>query len=264
MIFKNEEVPAVDLKQEWLLWDMQGDNVIKQHSPLSEENAFWHAVSSGDIDYVRRDCAQKRFTQKEGLGILARNPVVNVKYHFVIAAALIARLCLNSGMEMEQAFRLSDFYILKLESLDTVQAVSELHEQMGLDFTGKMRLLSKNSSASKPITDCIDYIYSHIQERVTINDLSAHTGFSAGYLSRAFKKELGVSISDYIREKKMEKAQDMLRYSDYSLNDISSQLSFSSQSHFTQQFRVFTGMTPKKYRDLHFGREQGTASTGEK
>lgn len=241
----------MNLKQEWLLWDIKGENMVKQHSPLSEENAFWHAVASGDIDYVRRDCAQKSFTEKEGLGILARNPVVNLKYHFVIAAALIARLCLNSGMEMEQAFRLSDFYILKLENLDTIQAISELHEQMVLDFTGKMRLLAKNSGASKPVTDCIEYIYTHLQERVTVSDLSAHTGFSAGYLSRAFKKELGVSISDYIRDKKMERAQELLRYSNYSLIDISNQLAFSSQSHFTQQFRAFTGLTPKKYRDLH-------------
>ena len=255
----------MDPQKDWyFLWDIQDYVGIKQHSPVSEEDAFWHAVSSGDIDYVRRDCAQNPFTKKEGLGILAHNPVVNFKYHFVIAAAMIARLCMKSGMEMEQAFRLSDFYILRLENLDTVEGVSELHTQMVLDFAGKMRLLANNPGASKPVVNCVEYIHEHIQERITISDLAAHTGLSVGYLSRLFKKETGVSISDYIREKKVEKAREMLRNSDMSLIDIANQLSFSSQSHFTQQFRAFMGVTPKKYRVAHSGGQQNeTVEEGE-
>ena len=233
--------------------DIQNYAGIEHHSPLSEEDAFWNAVSSGDIDYVRRDCAQNPFTKKEGLGILARDPVVNFKYHFVIAAAMIARICMKSGMEMEQAFRLSDYYILRLENADTVDGISELHMQMVLDFAGKMRLLADNPAASKPVVNCVAYIREHIQERVSINDLAEYTGLSVGYLSRLFKKETGVSISDYIREKKVEKAREMLQNSDMSLPDIASRLSFSSQSHFTQQFRAFTGVTPKKYRVAHSG-----------
>ena len=74
-------------------------------------------------------------------------------------------------MEMEQAFRLSDFYILKLDYLNAVEDIVALHDKMVLDFTGKMRLLRKNAGTSKPITACLDYIYIHIKERITIEDL---------------------------------------------------------------------------------------------
>ena len=169
----------------------------------------------------------------------------------MITTAFVTRLCIDSGMEMEQAFRLSDFYILKLDNLHTHQDIVDLHDQMVLDFTGKMRILVKQSGTSKPITTCIDYIYAHIKERITIEDLAQYTGLSASYLSRLFKKETGVSVSDYIREKKIEKAQHLLKFCNFSLIEIANYLSFSSQSHFIQIFKDFTGMTPKKYRDIH-------------
>lgn len=244
----------MELQQEWYLQEARNAEDGKRHRPMSEENAFWHAVATGDLDVVRQNCKEKKFTETEGAGVLSRDDVTNLKYHFVITTAMITRLCVESGMEMEQAFRLSDFYILKLDNIHSIQAIVDLHDQMVLDFTGKMRLLTKKAGTSKPITDCIEYIYIHIQERVTVEDLALHTGLSPSHLSRLFKKETGVSISDYIREKKMEKAQELLRFCDFSLIEISNYLSFSSQSHFTQMFREFTGMTPKKYRDRHMRR----------
>lgn len=93
---------------------------------------------------------------------------------------------------------------------------------------------------------------SHIKERITIADLAAYTGLSESYLSRVFKQNLGVSISDYIREKKIEKATHLLKYSDKPIIDIANYLSFSSQSHFIQIFESFMGLTPKKYRDRYY------------
>lgn len=239
------------LLQEWYVQETRDTEEEKFHRPLSDEQLFFHAVSSGDIDFVRQNCREKKFIETEGVGLLSRDCVTNLKYHFVITTAFITRLCVEAGMELEQAFRLSDFYILKLDNLHTTEAVAQLHDRMALDFTGKMRYLVRNQGVSKPIITCIDYIYAHITERITIEELAAYTNLSASYLSRLFKKEVGVSVSDYVREKKIEKAQHLLKYCDYSLIEIANYLSFSSQSHFIQLFKEFTGMTPKKYRDIH-------------
>lgn len=252
----------MDLRQEWYLHELGNTEQERRHRPMSEEMAFWHAVSEGDLDAVRKNCEQRKFSDTEGVGVLSRDPVTNMKYHFVVTAAVVTRLCVESGMEMEQAFRLSDFYILKLDNIHSVQAVVSLHDQMVLDFTGKMRLLKKTAGTSKPVTDCIEYIYIHIQKRITVDDLAAYTGLSASHLSRLFKKETGVSVSGYVREKKVRKAQELLRFCDFSLIEISNYLSFSSQSHFTQVFREFTGMTPKKYRDLYAGEDPVRTGSG--
>ena len=183
--------------------------------------------------------------------MLSRNPLTSLKYHFVITTAMITRLCKQKGMELELAFRMSDFYIQKLDDIHTVEGVRSLHDEMVLDFTEKMRKICRSDANSRHISLCKEYIYSHIKERITIEDLADELGVSASYLSRLFKKETGDSVSIYIRRQKMEIAKNLLQYSEYSMIDIANRLSFSSQSHFTQQFREFVGMTPKKYRDLN-------------
>ncbi len=213
---------------------------------------FYQEVSNGNIKAVQENCQQERFLDSEGVGILSRNPVTNLKYHFVITTAMITRLCRQKGMELEQAFRMSDFYIQKLDDIHTVQGVRDLHDEMVLDYTEKMRKLRRSDTNSKHINACKEYIYSHIKDRITIEDLSDELGVSASYLSRLFKKETGDSVSAYIRLQKIEKAKNLLRYSDYSIIDIANRLSFSSQSHFIQQFRELTGITPKKYRDNNY------------
>lgn len=188
----------------------------------------------------------------KGVGILSKDPVTNLKYHFVITTAMITRMCREHGMELEQAFRLSDFYIQKLDDINTEEEVHRLHDAMVMDYTEKMRKYFRSDTNSKHINACKEYIYSHIKERITIEDLADVLGVSASYLSRLFKKEVGVSVSSYIRKRKIEMAKNLLRFSDYSMIEIANRLSFSSQSHFIQQFREVEGITPKKYRDEYY------------
>ena len=256
-----------DIDREWFLRESQEAENGIVHRPLSAENAFWQAVRTGDTAFVRRECEEIRFRDtghSGGIGRLSKDPLVNLKYHLVISTAIIARVCVNAGMAMEQAFRLSDFYILKLDNAGSMQAVERIHDQMVMDFTGKMQRLSKKPETSKPVAECMEYIYANIQKRVTVEDLAAFTGLSPSHLSRLFKKEIGISVSDYIREKKVEKAQELLQYSDFSLIKIATDLAFSSQSHFTQVFHDFTGMTPKKYRDTHSDADRLDFSHGRK
>ena len=238
-------------QDEWLLLEAEDDIDEMEHRQPTEEFLFYQAVTSGDIESVKKNCEQERFLDSEGVGVLSRNSVTNLKYHFVITTAMISRLCKQKGMELEQAFRMSDFYIQRLDDIHTVQGVRNLHDEMVLDYTEKMRKVCRSDTNSKHINLCKEYIYSHIKERITVEDIADALGVSASYLSRLFKKETGDSVSAYIRGQKIDMAKNLLRYSDYSMIMISNRLSFSSQSHFIQQFREMVGMTPKKYRDLN-------------
>lgn len=242
----------MNYQDEWLLYEAGDDIDEVEHRAPTEEFLFYQAVANGDVEAVKKNCQQGRFVEGEGVGVLSRNPVTNLKYHFVITTAMVTRLCRQHGMELEQAFRLSDFYIQKLDDIHTAEGVQSLHDEMVIDFTEKMRRHFRSDTNSKHINACKEYIYSHIKERITIEDLADEFGVSASYLSRLFKQETGVSVSGYIREQKIEVAKNLLRFSDYSMIDIANRLSFSSQSHFIQQFRESVGMTPKKYRDEYY------------
>ena len=240
------------LKNQWSKKEIEDSEYEIHHRALSEEYSFFEAVKDGNIEAVSKNLKEEAFTNPEGMGILSKNPLTNLKYHFVVTVALVTRYCIDGGMETEQAYRLSDFYIIHMDACSTIQEISDLHHEMALDFTGKMRLLQKNAALSKPVAQCIDYIYAHISARITVEDLAVYTNLSASYLSRLFKQNLGVSISDYIREKKIEKAQNLLRFSDFTYIQIANYLSFSSQSHFIQTFQHFVGMTPKQYRSSKY------------
>ena len=74
-------------------------------------------------------------------------------------------------MELERTFRLSDFYIQKLDDARTIEDVRRIHDDMVLDFTEKMRRILKKPN-SKHIRACKEYIYAHIKERITVEDLA--------------------------------------------------------------------------------------------
>lgn len=199
-----------------------------QHRALTEEFLFYRAVSTGDEEAVRRNCEENRFIDHNGVGVLSKDPVTNLKYHFVITTAMLARICRQNGMEMEQAFHMSDHYIQKLDELSTEKEVHRLHDIMVMDYTLKMKRLVGKDASSKHINDCKEYIYAHIRDRITLDDLAEEFELSSGHLSRLFKAETGMSVSDYIREKKINTAKNLLRFSENSMIEIANQLAFSS------------------------------------
>ena len=105
----------MNLQKEWNQQELRNVEESLAHRPLEEEYTFYNAVSSGDINYVQENCLKNVFSNPDGMGLLSTNPLTNIRYHFVITVAMIVRHCVEAGMELEQAYRLSDFYILKMD-----------------------------------------------------------------------------------------------------------------------------------------------------
>ena len=148
----------MNYKDEWRLLAISDNLDDVEHRPLTEEFLFYQAVATGDVEAVRKNCEQERFVSEDGVGTLSRNPITNLKYHFVITTAMITRMCGQNGMELEQAFRLSDFYIQKLDDLHTAQEVQNLHEEMVIDYTERMRREIQKDVISKHVSDCRLYL----------------------------------------------------------------------------------------------------------
>lgn len=218
------------------------------HAPYNSELDFYTWVKSGNINKVKELC-QESLIEKKNLGILSDNYINHIRYHFIITAALIARYCIEGGMDLSIAYTLSDFYIKKADSLKNAKAISDLHKEMCIDYTTRMRSLRKSKTCSPTIAKALDYIYDHLHTRIGNEELANHVGLSAAYFSRLFKSEMGVSVTNYILDRKIDTAKNMLRYSDYSISQISNTLAFPSQSYFTEQFRKIMNTTPAKYRN---------------
>jgi AraC-like DNA-binding protein len=220
-------------------------------APYDPELEFYSVIKSGNVAKTRELCKES-LLDKPGLGTLSEDYLQNIKYHFVITAALVARYCIEGGMELSVSYGLSDFYIQKADKCKTPQEVADLHPVMCLDYARRMRNLRKKKVCSRHVANCIDYIYDHLHTRITAASLAKFAGLNPSYLSRLFKNETGYTISEYIQARKIDTAKNMLAYSDHSPSQIASILSFPSQSYFTEVFRNRTGMTPLRYRMQYF------------
>ena len=242
----------MDRQPSWQPVLLEEEGEITSHREPGEEFLFYRSVAAGLIDAVQYNCSRGAFENMEGVGKLSDNPVTNLRYHFVVTAAMITRFCMEGGMPLEEAFGLSDEYIRRMDCCTNMAEIVYVHDQMALDYVCRMRNLKKRIASSKQVAEAIDYIYVHIMDRITIQELASAISISPAHLSRIFKQETGISVSEYIRQRKIDMAKNLLRFSDYDFADIAAMLSYSSQSHFIQHFRTQMGMTPKAYRDRNY------------
>ena len=217
------------------------------HAPLEPEMDFYDSIRTGNIKKTKKLC-EESFIEKKGLGKLSENKLQNMKYHFVISTAMIARNCISAGLQMSEAYNMSDYYIQLADQARTLMQISDLHDDMCMAYTKRMKQLQKETICSRPIIESMDYIYEHLNTRITIDDLCEVTGLSRAYLSRLFKKETGETICRYILLKKIETAKSMLEYSDYPISEISASLAFPSQSYFSKVFKDECQMTPAQWK----------------
>ncbi|NLW10492.1 MAG: AraC family transcriptional regulator [Clostridiaceae bacterium] len=219
-------------------------------APYTPELAFYTAIKTGDINRTK-ELLTPSIVDKQGLGTLSAYPLQSLKYHLVITIAMIARYCIEGGMDLSEAYGLSDLYIQKTDISTETSDIVTIHRDACLDYANRMRLLRKRRIQNMNIVRSIEYIYDNLHTRITVSQLSRHIGLDPAYMSRLFKKEVGVTISEYVRSQKIETAKNMLVYSGYSAAQIASILAFPSQSYFSEIFKKHTGMTPSQYRKAH-------------
>lgn len=221
---------------------------------FQQEFGRYKDVQNGDIEKVKENIRAVRKDYYKGKGTLSKNPLRNIQYHVIIATAIVARVCVEGGMNHNEAYTLSDIYIQRVDEATNQEQIIDLLEEMQLDFAAHMKELRKENAISLHTRRCIDYIYEHLHEKVTINELANYIGRNPSYLSKLFAQEIGIPIHEFILNARIETAKNILTNTDFSYIDIAMSLGFSSQSAFISTFKKKTGITPKEYRNENYAK----------
>ena len=107
------------------------------------------------------------------------------------------------------------------------------------------------------------YMSAHLDERLTIPELSRRFCVSATALKAAFRELYGQPIHAWLREKRMERAAELLRCSDMSVLDISQAVGFASPSQFGANFLKRFGASPGKFRKMSVSGENAPENGGQ-
>ncbi len=101
---------------------------------------------------------------------------------------------------------------------------------------------------SQKIKQVLAYIDMNYNQKITLSTVSSQVGIHPQYLSKRFKKELGIGLHEYLLRKRIQKAHFLLVESVKSIKEISYELGFSCPESFSRSFKRLTGYTPKSYR----------------
>lgn len=229
------------------------------HLPYKTELTFYEAVREGDTETLEKIMLP---LDSDQLGKLSDNPVRSMQYHLIITIAFITRFCMEGGMNEEEAYTLSDLNVQKTDRCNDAKALVALHKQIVFDYANRMKKYSKREYRSLTILKCTDYIHNNLHKKIVLNDIAEYCGKNPTYICDLFKKEMGITISHYIRNQRVEAACNMLKYSEYTPVDIANYLGFCSHSRFISVFKERTGLTPREYRNAYFSTNWSDYKTG--
>ena len=216
------------------------------HNPYAQEIREQRAVRTGDVEALYRSWKEPYVGK---VGTTSRDAVRNARNLLIVVVTLASRSAIEGGVLPEVAYSLSDAYIQRSEELKTSPELYTLTREAELEYCRLVRDLSEGKHSSPLVTHCKELIVQQLHTRISVKNLASRLEVTPEHLSRQFQKEEGCRLTDYIAREKIREAKLQLEYSDSSYDEIAQTLGFSSQSHFGQVFRKWTGMTPGQYRE---------------
>lgn len=224
---------------------------------IDTEDIYHHTYQEEvkTMDYIREGNLEEVVGAVELLastaGKLSENEIRNERNLGICSITLATRAAIEDGAAPAKAYKLSDLYINKIDQCKRMTEIFEYRKRSLYDFA-KLVVEEREKRANSRYTEqCKEYIRKYYHQKICIPDIAEALGVSESHLSRIFKKETGESIQKYSMHMRIERAENLLKYSEASLTEISEYLCFSSQSHFGKVFKVYKNMTPKQYRDYY-------------
>ena len=179
------------------------------------------------------------------------------KNNILVLLILCSRASMRGGLSPEIAYNLNDYYAQKIEQCQSMADTTKLGAQILEDYVARVRESRENPDVSDSIRNSCEYIKAHLTEPIHVKKLAQQSGYAEYYFSHKFKKEMGVSVKEYILHEKIEQAKVMLTSSDESIQKIGDSLAFGSRSYFYTCFQKAEGMSPSEYRNTKGKKQKG-------
>lgn len=143
----------------------------------------------------------------------------------------------------------ADFSILtEVNSAESLEALEKLLISFFTEVNGFIR--QKRTSYNDQLIEEIRwYIDSNYASDITLSGMANHYKISPGYLSALFSERTGINFVDYLSERRIKKAQELLKHTNMKIYEISNAVGYKDSFYFSNCFKKITGHSPSEYRE---------------
>lgn len=208
------------------------------------ENEIMSAVTHGRGDYeeqLRASFSPEMFEKR------VFDPLRNAKNYCIIMNTLLRKAAEQGGVHPLYLDEASSLNAAKIEALSSHTRTGELMSEM---FRGYCRLVKRHAHKqySPVVRRAVIMIDADLSTDLSAGAVAAALDVSLGYLSFVFKKEVGCTLSEYVRKKRMDYAEHLLKTTDLQVQSVAACVGIVDLNYFTRLFKAHTGKTPTAYR----------------
>ena len=159
---------------------------------------------------------------------------------------LISDFCNTYQIKYQELFGVNYLPMQKVDQFDTVD---EICTWFMMCFEKGLEIAQATRHYSRHIKEAIAYIESHYASGISLSEVSEVLNLHKVYLSRLFKEEVGMTISNYILNYRMDAAKKLMCQTNLKLYKIAEHVGYTNSKHFMVSFKKSEGITPKEYRE---------------
>lgn len=132
---------------------------------------------------------------------------------------------------------------------DSVNKTEAVMETQVLD----LQLVIPENVKSRRVKTMLKYIRENYKKKISIDDLVEPLMTSAAYLNQKFKEETGFPFNDFLNRYRIQQAIYLLKQGDLKVYNIAAETGFKDYKYFINVFKKYTGTSPSKFREYHYG-----------
>ena len=208
------------------------------------ENELLQAVTLGQIhkEKLLLNAISEELFEKR-----AEDTVRNGKNYCIIMNTLLRKAAEQGGVHPIYIDRMSSSYASKIELLTDMKQIRGIMRDM---FSSYCKLVQKHSTKkySPVVQKAILMIDSDISAELSLHTLAEKQGITSGYLATVFKKEVGKTVSEYLRDKRVQYAMHLLGSTSLQIQTIATHCGIIDVQYFSKIFKMQTGKTPNEFR----------------
>lgn len=211
----------------------------------AHENRMIQAVSQGLVQKAEMMMGNNNILRMEKR---STDPIRSLKNYTIILNTLLRKGAEAGSVHPLHIDSLSSRFARQIEQISTPENAVALQKEM----VHKYCLLVKNHSMkgySLLIQKVLVRIDSDLTADLSLKTQAALLNVNASYLSTLFKKETGMTLTDYVNKKRIEHALFLLNSSSMQIQTIAQYCGIPDVNYFTKIFKKYVGKTPKEYRD---------------